>query len=55
MYQIKNFLENDDIRVAEQKGNIKIVEYMTDLNKETILRFLLFRTSFVKMRRQRKK
>ena len=32
MYQIKNFLENDDIRVAEQKGNIKIVEYMTDLS-----------------------
>lgn len=32
MYQIKNFLENDDIRVADQKGNIKIVEYMTDLS-----------------------
>ena len=32
MYQIKNFLENDDIRVANQKGNIKIVEYMTDLS-----------------------
>ena len=32
MYQIKNFLENDDIRVAEHKGNIKIVEYMTDLS-----------------------
>lgn len=32
MYQIKNFLDNDDIRVADQKGNIKIVEYMTDLS-----------------------
>lgn len=32
MYQIKNFLENDDIRVADQKGNIKVVEYMTDLS-----------------------
>ena len=32
MYQIKNFLDNDDIRVAEHKGNIKIVEYMTDLS-----------------------
>ena len=32
MYQIKNFLDNDDIRVADHKGNIKIVEYMTDLS-----------------------
>ena len=32
MYQIKNFLENDDITVSNQKGNIKIVEYMTDLS-----------------------
>lgn len=32
MYQIKNFLENDDIRVADQKGNIKVVEYLTDLS-----------------------
>ena len=32
MYQIKNFLDNDDIRVASQKGNIKIIEYMTDLS-----------------------
>ena len=32
MYQIKNFLENDDIRVAEEKGNIKIVEYLRDLS-----------------------
>lgn len=32
MYEIKNFLDNDDIRVADQKGNIKIVEYMTDLS-----------------------
>ena len=32
MYQIKNFLDNDDIRVADKKGNIRIVEYMTDLS-----------------------
>ena len=32
MYQIKNFLDNDDIRVADHKGNIKIVEYLTDLS-----------------------
>ena len=32
MYQIKNFLDNDDIRVAEEKGNIKIVEYLRDLS-----------------------
>ena len=32
MYEIKNFLENDDIKVTNQKGNIKIVEYMKDLS-----------------------
>ena len=32
MYQIKNLLENDDIRVADQKGNIRIIEYMSDLS-----------------------
>ena len=32
MYQIKNFLENDDIRVSNHKGNIKIVESMSDLS-----------------------
>ena len=32
MYQINNLLDNDDIRVAEHKGNIKIVEYLTDLS-----------------------
>lgn len=32
MYQIKNFLDNDDIRVADKKGNIRIIEYMTDLS-----------------------
>ena len=34
MYQIKNLLENDDIRVAESKGNIKIIEYITDVATE---------------------
>lgn len=32
MYEVKNFLDNDDIRVAESRGNIKIVEYLTDLS-----------------------
>ena len=32
MYQIKNFLENDDIRVVAQKGNIRIIEYLKDLS-----------------------
>lgn len=32
MYKIKNFLDNDDIRVLNQKGNIKIIEYMKDLS-----------------------
>lgn len=32
MYKIKNLLENDDIRIAESKGNIKIIEYMSDLS-----------------------
>lgn len=32
MFKIKNFLDNDDIRVLEEKGNIKIVEYLRDLS-----------------------
>ena len=32
MYQIKNFLDNDDIRVKESNGNIKIIEYLSDLS-----------------------
>ena len=32
MYEIKNFLDNDDIRVANHKGNIKVIEYMSDLS-----------------------
>ena len=32
MYKIKNFLDNDDIRVVEEKGNIKIIEYLRDLS-----------------------
>lgn len=32
MYQIKNFLENDDIRVINQKGDIKVIEYKKDLS-----------------------
>lgn len=32
MYQINNFLDNDDVRTAEHKGNIRIIEYMSDLS-----------------------
>ena len=32
MYQIKNFLENDDIRVVDHKGNVRVIEYMKDLS-----------------------
>lgn len=32
MYEIKNFLENDDVRISAQKGNIKIIEYTKDLS-----------------------
>lgn len=32
MFQIKNFLSNDDIIVSQQKGNIRIVEYTKDLS-----------------------
>lgn len=32
MYQIKNFIDNDDIRVLEQKGAFKVLEYIRDLS-----------------------
>lgn len=32
MFQIKNFLENDDIKVRDQKGNIRVIEYTKDLS-----------------------
>jgi len=32
MYQIKNFLDNDDVIVSNEKGNIKIIEYKKDLS-----------------------
>lgn len=32
MYQIKNFTDNDDIRVVEEKGPFKVVEYIRDLS-----------------------
>ncbi|MDO4262349.1 MAG: AIM24 family protein [Eubacteriales bacterium] len=32
MYQIKNFTENDDIRILEQKGAFTVVEYIRDLS-----------------------
>lgn len=32
MYQIKNFLDNDDIKVTQKRGNIRVVEYLKDLS-----------------------
>lgn len=32
MYQIKNFLENDDVKVINQRDNIRIIEYAKDLS-----------------------
>ncbi len=32
MYQINNFLNNDDIRVLEQKGAFTVIEYLRDLS-----------------------
>ena len=32
MYKINNLLENDDIRVAESKAGMDVVEYMSDLS-----------------------
>ena len=32
MYQIKNFTDNDDIRVLEELGPFKVVEYIRDLS-----------------------
>ena len=32
MYQLKNFLENDDIRILDQKGPFTVIEYQRDLS-----------------------
>lgn len=32
MYKVKNFLENDDIRVIGENKNIRIIEYLKDLS-----------------------
>lgn len=32
MYQIKNFTENDDIKVLEEKGPFQVIEYQRDLS-----------------------
>ena len=32
MYKIKNFLDNDDVRVIDEKGPFKVVEYQKDLS-----------------------
>lgn len=32
MYQIKNFMNNDDVRVIESKGPFSVIEYVRDLS-----------------------
>lgn len=32
MYQIKNFEDNDDIRVLDELGPFKVIEYLRDLS-----------------------
>lgn len=32
MYQIKNFTDNDDIRILDQKGAFTVIEYLRDLS-----------------------
>ncbi|MBP3608916.1 MAG: AIM24 family protein, partial [Lachnospiraceae bacterium] len=32
MYQIKNFLDNDDIKVLDELGPFKVIEYQRDLS-----------------------
>lgn len=32
MFKIENFIENDDIRVVDEKGPFKIIEYTKDLS-----------------------
>ena len=32
MYKINNLLENDDIRTAEVKAGMRVIEYMSDLS-----------------------
>ncbi|MBO5478044.1 MAG: AIM24 family protein [Clostridia bacterium] len=32
MYEVRNFLDNDDVRVAQQKGSVRIIEYTKDLS-----------------------
>ena len=32
MYKINNLLENDDIRVADSKAGMKVIEYLSDLS-----------------------
>ena len=32
MFEIKNLIDNDDIRIADKKGQMQVIEYMTDLS-----------------------
>ena len=32
MYQIRNFTDNDDIRVLDQQGAFTVIEYQRDLS-----------------------
>lgn len=32
MFQIKNFTDNDDVRILEKRGAFTVVEYLRDLS-----------------------
>ena len=32
MYKISNLQDNDDIRIADAKAGMKVIEYMSDLS-----------------------
>lgn len=32
MYEIKNLMDNDDVRIADSKAGMKVIEYMSDLS-----------------------
>ena len=32
MYQVRNFTDNDDVRVLDQKGPFSVLEYQRDLS-----------------------
>ena len=32
MYQVKNFMDNDDVKTLDQKGPFSVIEYQRDLS-----------------------